>query len=397
MSDDDEPIDLVEILDAIGKRKRLVFGLPLASAAIAAAVSLLLPTYYTATARILPPQQTSSSSLALLGELAGIVPGTGGVAGTLGLKNPGELYVGMLRSRTVADHLLQRYELRQVYGEVLQSEARTRLEAETDVRNGRDGIITISYTDRDPKRAAAIANSYVEELTKLTQTLAVTEASQRRLFFDRQLDKERGLLADAEIALKRTQERTGLIKLDEQGRAIVEAVARLRAEIAAKEVQLGAMRLFATEQNPDYLRTQEELAGLRMQLSNVEQSHPEKRGDIIVAAGNVPESSLEYVRRLREVKYHETLYELLAKQLEIAKIDEAREGSVIQVVDPALPPDRKSRPQRTLIVVVTAVLAGLVGLIWAFAAQALQRARARPGFEARLTSLLATWSLRPRR
>jgi len=224
----------------------------------------------------------------------------------------------------------------------------------------------------------------------------VTDAAQRRQFFERQLTHEKNQLADAEVALKKTQQETGLIKLDEQGKAIVEAVARLRAEIAAKEVIIGAARTFATEQNPDYIRSQEELSGLRTQLSKLEQSQPSKHGDILVSAGSVPEAGLEYVRRLRDVKYHETLFELLAKQLEVARLDEAREGTILQVVDRAVPPDRKSRPRRALIVILTTVMAGLLALLGALSAEALARARLRPGYESRLAALRANWSVKAR-
>jgi len=282
----------------------------------------------------------------------------------------------MLKSRTVADRLIERFALQKLYDRATLLDTRRVLEQRTAISHGRDGIVTVQFEDTDPARAAEIANAYIQELYQLTQTLAVTEAGQRRLFLEKQLKLTRDALADAEVELKKTQEATGLIKLDEQGRAIIEAVAKLRGLIAAKEVEAATMRAFATERNPTYVRTQQELAGLRLELTRLEKAshNPNKDGDIFVPTGKVPEAGLEYVRRFRDVKYYETVFELLAKQFEIAKIDEARDTSIVQVLDRALPPERKSRPHRTLIVVVTGLAALLAALLWALLTDAYQRA-----------------------
>jgi tyrosine-protein kinase Etk/Wzc len=295
--------------------------------------------------------------------------------------------VGMLKSRTVADNLIARFGLKKLYERETLDDTRRELEQRTAISHGRDGIITIRFEDRERARAAEIANGYVEELYKLTQTLAVTEAGHRRLFMEKQLKLTRDGLANAEVALKTTQETTGLIKLDEQGRALIEAVAALRAQIAAKEVEAGAMRLFATERNPGYLRVQQEIGGLRSELSRLEKTNRAAAGDILVPVGKVPEAGLEYVRRLRDVKYYETVFELLAKQYEIAKIDEARDASIIQVLDPAVEPDRKSRPHRALIVIVTAILALLAALLLALLRDAHARAQRDPEESRKIDSL----------
>lgn len=387
----DESVDVVDLLVAIGKRKRFVLGLPLAAALLSGAISFLLPSQYTATTRILPPQQSQSSAAMLLSQLGGALGGIGSLAAGSALKSPADLYVKMLESRTVKDNLIKRFDLRRVYDERYESRARKELERRTDVRSDRSGIITLEYTDRDAKRAAEVTNAYVDELSKLTQTLAVTEASQRRLFFERQLAREKDRLADAEVALKRTQEQTGLIKLDEQGKALIEAIGRLRAQIAAKEVQLDSLRTFSSPDNPDYVRSRAELTGLQAQLSKLESSKHAKPGDVFVPASQVPESGLEYVRRLREVKYHETLFELLAKQLELAKLDEAHEGSLVQVMDRAVPPDRRSSPKRTLIVAITTLAAVFAAVAWALLAEFFRRAGTAPDGSDRLRSLREAW------
>jgi uncharacterized protein involved in exopolysaccharide biosynthesis len=350
-------------------------------------VSLLLANVYTGVAKVLPPQQNQSTAAMLLGQLGGLA---GIAGGSLGLKNPSDLYVGMLKSRTIADRLIERFDLQRAYECDTMVETRKALADSSNIAAGKDGLITIEVDDEDPKRAAAIANAYVEELDKLTQTLAITEAAQRRLFFERQLQQAKEGLAEAEVALKVTQEKTGLIKLDDQGKAIIEAVATLRAQISAKEVEVRSMRTFATEQNPEYMRSQQQLAALRAELMKLERAQISGGGDILLPTGKVPEAGLEYVRKYRDVKYHEAIFELLAKQFELAKIDEAKEVAIIQVVDQALAPDRKSKPKRALIVIIATFVAGLIAVVSAFAKEAIERAQNDPA-QARRLHMLSTY------
>ena len=371
---DKEP-GVLDALIFLARHKLLLTAVPFGAALVAAGISLLLANIYAGVTKILPPQQNQSASAMLLSQLGGLA---GLPSASLGIKNPNDLYVGILKSRSVADALIQRFDLRKRYERDNLHDTRRDLERRTSISHGRDGIITVQFEDEDRKRAAAVANGYVEELYKLTQTLAVTEAGQRRLFLDKQLKLTREGLADAEMALRQTQERTGLIKLDEQGRAIIEAVANLRAQIAAKEVQASAMRAFATASNPEYYRVQQEILGLKHELSRLERTNELGKGDIFVPTGKVPEAGLEYLRRLREVKYYETVFELLAKQFEIAKIDEARDASIVQVLDKAIEPEKKSRPYRSRIVIVTAVLAFLAALLIALLRDLRERMRGDP-------------------
>jgi capsule polysaccharide export protein KpsE/RkpR len=299
---------------------------------------------------------------------------SGGANAALGIRNPLDLYAGMLKSRTVADNLIQRFDLRKLYDIDTQVAARKALAGQTSIIVGRDGIITIEVDDRDPKRAADLANGYVDELTKLTQTLAITEASQRRLFFEKQLKLAKDGLSTAEVDLKKTQESTGLIQLDEQGKAMIESIARVRAEIAAKEVELSAMQTFATPQNPEYQRLAQQLSGLRVQLARLEIRSGSSEVNSLLPTGELPKAGLEYLRRLREVKYYETVFELLAKQFELAKVDEARDTSIVQVLDQALPPDKRSGPRRTFIVLATTLLTGVFAVGLALAREAVSRA-----------------------
>jgi len=381
----DDQISLLDLLIVLAKHKRLVLGVPIVAAVVAAIVSLLLPKIYTGTIRILPPQQSASAASALLSQLGGAFGGLAGAAGgALGIRNPSDLYVGMLKSRTVADNLIARFDLNKIYDEKIQSSTRGMLQGNTAITAGRDGIITVEVDDKDPKRAAEIANAYVDELMKLTKVLAVTEASQRRLFFEQQLAQAKDNLVATEIAARQGLQKGGLAQVDAQGRSMIEVTARLRAQISAKEVQLGSMRTFAAERNPELQRTQEELQALKRELGRVEGSSP------IAATGGREKSDnsgLGNLSRLRDVKYYEFLYELLAKQYELAKIDEAKDATIIQVMDKAIEPDWKSKPKRALIVIFTTLVAGFLAVIWAFIKEVGERVGRIPEQASRLKVL----------
>ena len=381
---EDGEVSLLDLLIVLAKHKRVVLGVPFGVAIAAAIVSLLLPNIYTGTTRVLPPQQSASAASALLNQLGALGGLAGAAGGAIGVRNPNDLYVGMLRSRTVADSLIARFDLGKVYQQELQSNTRLALQGNTAIAAGRDGIITIDVDDKNPKRAAELANAYVDELMKLTRVLAVTEASQRRLFFERQLLQVKDNLTAAEIAARQGLQKGGLAQVDAQGRSMIEVTARLRAQISAKEVQIGSMRTFAAEGNPELQRTQQELEALRRELARVEGSSP------AVAAGKGElsgSSGLDNLGRLRDVKYYEFLYELLAKQYELAKIDEAKDATIVQVMDKAIEPDRKSRPKRALIVVLSAFAALFVAVIWVLIRELVSRADASPEHASRIQAL----------
>src|SRR6266581_3946048 len=384
MNDSAEPADqevsLLDLLIVLAKHKRLVLGLPAAAAVVSIIVSLMLPNIYTGTTKVLPPQQTQSTSavLAQLGSLAGLAGGA-----VPGLKNPNDLYVGMLKSRTVADNIIRRFDLNQLYDKKYQSETRKRLEKETTIVAGKDGIITVEVDDEDPKRAADLANAYVDELFKLTTVLAVTEASQRRLFFERQLDLARVSLVKAETEARKDLEQGGLAAVDAQGRTAVETAARLRAQISVKEVQIGAMRTFASEGNPELKLAQQEIEVMKRELARSEGTTGNKTVQAVAEKG----SGIDNLGLLRNVKYYETMYGLLAQQYESAKIDEAKDSAIIQVMDKAIEPDRKSKPRRWLIVVLSTLVAGLLSALCAFVLEAIANAKSDPEQSQRLTRL----------
>jgi uncharacterized protein involved in exopolysaccharide biosynthesis len=381
-------ISLLDLLIVLARRRWDLLAGTAGAALLAAIIAFLLPNRFTATTVILPPQQSASSGAALLTQLGNANPLASLASSGLGLKNPNDLQVAMLQSRTVEDAMIDRFNLMALYREKRRSDARKAFEKFTDIENGlKDGLIRISVTDKDSRRAAEMANAYVDEYKKLSATIAVTEASQRRLFFEQQLVQAKENLADAEEALKRTQQKTGLIQLDGQARAVIESVAQLRGQVAAKEVQIRAMHQFAAEQNPDLQLAEQELAGLQSEVARMGAGSGSSSGDFLMPKGSVPQAGLDYVRKLRDMKYNETIFELLAKQFEIAKIDEARQGSVMQLVDKAIPPDKKSSPKRLLIVACSTVAGFVLAIFWVLFSEALRIARKDPRQREQLNAL----------
>lgn len=373
----------IDFLIVLAKNKRLLLGMPLCVAVLAGLGSFLVPNTYTANTKMLPPQQPQSGAAAILSQLGNVAGAAAGAA--VGIKNPNDMYVGMLKSRTISDRLISKFDLKKVYDTESLDKARKRLAENTSIATGKDGLIVVSVDDHDQKLVAPLANAYVAELRAVTKSIAVTEAAQRRVFFESQLEKSKDNLANAEQTLKQALELRGVISVDADSRAIVETVGRLRAQISAKEIQLGAMRAFVTNNNTDYKRTQQELASLKAELSRLENG----RAGEVGAPGDAGEKQvgLENIKILRDVKYHQMLYEILSKQYEVARLDEAKDSSIIQVLDVAVEPEKKSAPKRLLVM----VLAGFVGLLLAIMYILLQEAKhsiiRQPGGKAKWSTL----------
>ena len=269
--------------------------------------------------------------------------------------------------------------------------ARTRktLENSTKIGAAKSGLITIDVEDHDSQMAADLANAYVKELTLMTETMAVSEASRRRVFFARQLESAKDKLSDAEVNLKKVQEATGMIELVGQVKGLIANTAQLQGTIAAKEVQLSSMRSFATANNPELIRVQDEIRGLNDQLFKLNKGQLSNNGDIAIPTGKIPEVSVEYIRSLRDVKYYETIFELVAKQFEMAKIDEAKDANLIQVLDKALPAEKKSGPKSQLIVLGGILGGALLGVILALFRDFLHRSKLQNPDEQRWQELRA--------
>jgi uncharacterized protein involved in exopolysaccharide biosynthesis len=286
-----------------------------------------------------------------------------GLLSGFGIRNPSDIYVGILESRTIADSLITRFHLKDAYGDRYMQLARKHLAKRTRIKAGKDTLIHVQVEDRDPRRAAQLANAYVDELFLRNTKVALTEASQRRLFFEQEVAKEKEVLAKAEDALRETQQFTGLVEPTGQAEALIRSASQLHAEILSREAELAGMRTFIADDNPRLQAVSRELSALRSELAKLENG-AQIPGTPEVPVGKLPQAGLQYLRKYRDVKYHEALYEILAKQYEAARLDEAKAAPVIQIVDTAVVPERKSWPPRTIIVLIGTMLAGLVACVW---------------------------------
>lgn len=395
-------LSLLDIMVILLEHKRVIFWITAIAVFLAILISLVLPNRYTATVTVLPPQGSSLGAMleSQLSALGGSSP-LGGFAGMaalagdgLGLKNPNGRYVGMFHSRVVEDPIIKQFGLMKEYDVKYLSDARKEFEHRTTVNgDSKDGLIHISVEDRDPRKAAAIANAYVDGFRKLSDRMAVTNASQQKEFFEGQLEHAKDQLADAEEALKATELKTGVIEINSQARALIETVANLRAQIAAREMFIQGMQTYATGQNSQLIQAKQELSSLRSELAKLGGDQATADG-LIVPKGKIPGAALEYVRRLRDVKYYETIFEVLAREFELAKLDEAKQGAIVQVVDPAVVPDKRSSPKRTLIVAFSTFFGLLIGIFVALWRASLQRMEMDPETSSKLAILRRAFSIR---
>jgi uncharacterized protein involved in exopolysaccharide biosynthesis len=371
----DDEINLLDLLQVVVDNLRLLVLIPLGVGLLALAVTFAIPPTFTAKTVFMPPQQQQGAAAAMLAGLGAL----GGLAGAAtGIKNPNDQYVAFLKSDSVADALIKRFKLMERYKSSFKDDARKTLDGLSRISSGKDGLITVEVDDKDPAIAAQLANGYVEELGYLLDRLAVTDAQQRRAFFEKQLNQVKDKLAVAEQALRASGVNSSALKSSPE--AAIKAVAELQAQITVQEVKLASMRGYLTEAAPDFKQAQTELAALRAQFAKIE--------NVSAAPAGVDS---DYVARYRDVKYYETLFEMFAKQFELAKIDEAREGAVIQVVDLAEAPERKSKPKKGLIAIISTLVTGMLMLLFVFIHQSLRNAIATPEFAVKFLSLSVAW------
>jgi len=345
----DETDDSLSLLDMaiplVEHWKLWILG-SLAVGLAALGIAFLLTPIYTARTSFLPPQQQQSgmaSALTSLGGLGGLA-GLAGVAGAI--KSPADQYVALMQSVSAEDRLIDQFKLMQVYEADYRFEARRELERNTRIAIGKkDGLISVEVDDVSPQRAADLANAYVEELRRLTSVLAVSEAQQRRMFFEKELKDARDQLARAQQELQASGFNVGALRAEPK--AAAESYARLKAEITAAEVRTQVLRGSLADSSPEVQRQLAQLSALRAQLARLEQT----------ADANV---GPDYLTKYREFKYRETLFELFARQYELARVDESREGALIQVVDIAVAPEYKSKPKRLFIAIAATMLSLLL-------------------------------------
>jgi len=366
--DEGPTVSLLDLLVWLGEGKRVVAACGAAALVLSVGVALLKPNIFTARATLLAPggqtQSSSAAALAAIGSLGGLA------GGGFSAKTPDELYVSLLRSDTVQRALDQRFQLQKRYDvRSYESLRRTLPEYVRIAADKKSGVISVEVDDEEGQFAADLANAHADEVTRLLGRLAVSEAQQRRVFFEQQLKDTKENLIQAEQALRQVQEKSGMVVLDKQAEAIITGVAQLKAQIAEREVRLKVLRTGATSENPDVLRLNSELAALRSELARMESAPAGSASgpataSIDIPVGKLPGAAVDYVRARREVKFQETLLESMLRQFEIAKLDEAKEGPSLQRVDIAVKPDRKSKPARAVIVLSSTLLAVLASMAW---------------------------------
>jgi uncharacterized protein involved in exopolysaccharide biosynthesis len=360
----DDGVDLFDLIWVVQRHWKLLLIGPLLAALVAFGITFFIPKTFTSRTVFLPPQPQgngAAAGLSQLGALSGLA-GLGGV--TSGFVSPADRYVALTKSTTISDRLIDDFKLMQVYGVELRFKAREELADNVRVTLGKkDGLIAIEVDDESPQRAADIANAFVVELRRLTSELALTEAQQRRAFFETQLSQTRDRLTKAQQALQASGFSQGALRAD--ARTSAERYARLSAEATAAEVRLQTLRRTLAENTPEVQQTLSTLGALRSQLAKLEEA-----ADLNGAP--------DYIGKFREFKYQETLFELFARQYELARVDESREGALIQVVDEAKPAEWKSKPKRALIAFAAGAGTLLLLLCVATARHAWRQAVAHP-------------------
>lgn len=368
-------VDLVALL--VQHRWLLLLG-PLLAGLLALGGSYLVQPKFTARTSFVPPQQQQNSAAAALSQL-GALGGLLGASG--GLRTPADQYVALMRSVSVSDRIIDQFKLQQVYDEPLRVDARDELLSRTRISVGKkDGLISVEVDDTDPQRAAAMANRYVDELRELSSTLALTEAQQRRAFFEQQLQGARDRLTKAQQSLQASGFNSSALRAEPK--AVVDAYARLRADLSINETRLQILRRSLTDTAPEVAQQLAVVRGLRTELGR------------LAATENGPPQGAEqadYISRYREFKYEETLFELLSSQFELARLDESREGALIQVVDVAAAPERKSSPRRGRIAAATAAAVLLLLLVGVVMRHAWHLAQAAPETAASAARLRKLW------
>lgn len=361
---DEGEVNLLELLRVIIRRKNLIVTLTIGVAVLAVIYSLMLKNVYTATAKLLPPQKDvgGGGAAALLGQLGGISGGIG---------SSSDLYLGILKSRSVADSIIAKLDLKKELKNDNPDKLRFALQSMVKFQSGKDGMITIAADNKDPKLAAQLVNTYIDELQKKSLQLNLTKASTERSFLEKRLAVVKNDLKNAEEEMKRFQELNKTIKADSQAAAAIAGVANIKAEVVTKEVKLAALRNSMTDEAPEVRSLLASIAKLKSQLSVM--SGGGDGSGVIPGVGAAPGIVVEYFRKLRELKVQEAVFEQLTKQFELAKLNEARDSSSIQVLDEAVVPTEKSKPQRSMIVILATVTAFFCSILLVFIKEYLSK------------------------
>jgi uncharacterized protein involved in exopolysaccharide biosynthesis len=373
---EEDEINLIDLFLVLLKGKKMILWIVFAAILISIIVSLILPKMYTATARILPPQESNSGLSGLLSQTGGAL---GGLASSfIGGESSADLYVGILESRSVADVLIKKFELKELYDKEYLEDVYRKLNKRTAIQVSRKTqIIDVAVEDRDPQRAADMANTFVDALDRINRMVNITEGQRKRVFLESRLQKVKEDLLSAESDLKVFQEKYKLISISDQARAAIDGAAKIKGEIILAETELEVLKQFGTERQNEAVMLKSKIAELKKQLTKMERGEPgkgasgksnmkEENHDLYIPFSELPELGMQLTRLMREAKIQEEVFKLITTQHELAKIEEAKDVLTIQVLDRAVPPDKKSSPKRSLIVILSTLIAFFLSVFLAF-------------------------------
>jgi tyrosine-protein kinase Etk/Wzc len=381
---EDDEISLIDLAIALGEEKTTILKVTGLFTAVAVVVALLLPNIYTAKTVMMPPQQQQSGAASALASLGGLAGLAGAAAG---IKSPDEMYVAFMQSEGLQKSIIEKLKLQERYDTKTIVDTRKKLQENVKISTDKkSGLITIEADDKDPEFSAQLANLHVDELRVLLGRLAVTDAQQRRMFYELQIKKVQAELAEAEQSFRQAKAQSGMQVTAVLAESGVRASAELRGQIAAREVQMTAMSRFATAQNPDVQRLGSELSALRGQLVKLEQGTG-------VAEASTPLQQ-QAVKSYRDVKVQEAMLEVLIKQYELARVDEAKEGPLLQQLDVATAPERKAKPKRSLVVMAAALGGLLLGVLWALVRRAMRKVAESDQRSSQIALLQKAWSFK---
>ena len=370
--DEEEELSLVDVFDILWRRKFLIIFLTLIFAAGSLLYAFTRPFIYRSECRIMPPSSNA-------GRIAGLSAQLGGLAdfvGLGGISTTGQTLIGILKGDSVVDAIINKFNLMEELSMDIRLHARAavvnNLEATEEAKSN---IITIAYLHEDPQKAADIANAFVDELQKKLQELSITDAVQKRAFFENQLAQAQQELNEAEDVMLNYQKNSGIIAFESQAQSLLSSIASLKNQIAAKNVQISSMQSYARPDNPRLRVAKSELEAMNKELRRLEEEQMRTdstrrnrtlSGDLSLSTGQIPELGIEYQRYVRQLRFATAKYELLLRQYENARLNEASDLSTITIIDPATPPDDKYRPKRAQICIIGTAAGMCLGIFLAF-------------------------------
>ena len=378
--EEEQELSLLDIFNILWRRRGLIFLLTFLFGAAATTYAFMAPFIYRAECRVLPPG--SGRGGGLMSQLGGFAD----LVGLSGTSTNGQMLVGILKGNSVVDVIIDKFNLMEEYKEEIRLNARqavlNNLEAEEDTKSG---IVSVAFLNEDPQKAADIANEFVKQLQEKMSEIATRDAQEKRQFFEDQLNQAQQQLIEAENAMMKYQQNSGVLALGSQTASLLGSIASIRSQIAAKNVEISSLSSYARKDNPRLKLAQSQLEAMTRELHRLEeeQRRTERRqqgrilsGDILSSLGNVPEISVEYMRYERDLRFANVKYDTMLRQYENAKLSEASDFSTVQIVDPATPPDWKFKPKRAQIMIIGTMLGFALGVFWAFISESLRASRA---------------------